>query len=65
MKYGLHFINAKGEEDWLRESSKDISTWESSKDADDWRKNHTVNPNGYEVRKVTPKIIKSDIESFK
>jgi hypothetical protein len=65
MKFGLFFVNANGEEDWMRESDRSISLWASQKEADDWRKNHTVNPNRYNVKKVTPKIIAKDLEDFK
>lgn len=64
MKFGLYFVHLNGNEDWLRESDKSISIWPSEKEADRWRKNHTVNPNRYEVRKVTPKILKEDFDSF-
>ena len=64
MKFGLYFINSAGTPDWLRESDKSISIWNTSKEADDWRKEYTVIPNKYEVKKVTPKILKEDRESF-
>jgi len=61
MKYGLFILDS---EDWLREADKTIATWESSEDAEKWRKNQTVFPNKYSVIKVTPKIIKEDQDSF-
>jgi hypothetical protein len=64
MKFGLFFTNANNEEDWMRESNRSISIWNSQKEADDWRKNHTVNPNKYEVKRVTPKIIAEDHKAF-
>jgi hypothetical protein len=64
MKYGLHFTNTSKEEDWLRESDKSICIWNSADEADDWRKKHTVNPKIYDVKKVTPKIIKEDQEKY-
>lgn len=64
MKFGLFFVNSNNDEDWLRESDKNISVWSSQKEADDWRKNHTVNPQKYTVKKVTPKIIQEDKKSF-
>lgn len=65
MRFGLFFINSAGDEDWLRESNREISIWDSSTEADKWRRDHTVFPNKYEVRRVTPKILKEDEESFK
>ena len=62
MKYGLYFTNTSKQEDWLRESDKSISIWNSADEADNWRKNHTVNPKIYIVKKVTSKIIKYDQE---
>jgi len=64
MKFGLHFTNSNGDEDWMRESDKSISIWESQKEADDWRRNHTVNPQGYDVKRVTPRILKEDKEQY-
>lgn len=64
MKFGLFFVNSHNNEDWLRESDKSISIWSSQKEADEWRKNHTVNPQKYIVKKVTPKIIQEDKKSF-
>jgi hypothetical protein len=64
MKFGLHFTNSNGDEDWMRESDKSISIWESQKEADDWRRNHTVNPQRYDVKRVTPRILKEDKEQF-
>ena len=48
----------------MRESDKSISIWESQKEADDWRRNHTVNPQRYDVKRVTPRILKEDKEQF-
>jgi hypothetical protein len=64
MKYGLNFENANKINDWMRESDKSISIWESQEEADEWRKNHTVFPNKYTVKRVTPRIIKEDQEQF-
>jgi hypothetical protein len=64
MKYGLHFENANKQMDWMRESDKTISIWESESEADSWRRNHTVFPNKYTVKRVTPKIIENDKEQF-
>jgi hypothetical protein len=61
MKYGLFIIDS---EDWLREADKTIAIWETSEDAEKWRKNQTVFPNKYSVKKVTPKIIKEDQDSL-
>lgn len=60
MKYGLHFISANKEEDWIRESNRYISQWNTYEDADDWRKKHTVSPKNYTVKKITSKILKED-----
>jgi hypothetical protein len=60
MKFGLYFENSQHEKDWMRESDMAISTWDSVKDADNWRKNHTVNPNKYIVKEVTQKVILED-----
>jgi hypothetical protein len=54
MKFGLYFENSQHEKDWMRESDMAISTW------DNWRKNHTVNPNKYIVKEVTQKVILED-----
>jgi len=64
MKYGLHFTNSAKELDWLRETDKSISVWNTQDEADDWRKKHTVNPKIYTVKKVTSKIIKEDQEKI-
>lgn len=60
MKFGLYFENAQHQKDWLRESDMKISVWDSIKEADNWRKNHTVNPNKYIVKEVTKKILLED-----
>ena len=63
MKYGLYFKNSQNEPDWLRESDMSISVWSTQKDADYWRKSHTVNPSKYEIKEVTEKIIKEDMNA--
>lgn len=62
MKYGLHFINSNKEQDWMRESDRNISVWDTYEEADDWRKKYTVSPKNYTVKKVTPKLIREDKE---
>lgn len=49
MKYGLWCINSKC---WMMESRHDIALWDSDKEADKWRRNHTVHPDNYLVKKV-------------
>jgi hypothetical protein len=60
MKYGLAYTTTKGEPEWLRESNKTISVWDSVKEANDWRKKHIYFSEKYIVKQVTPAIIKSD-----
>jgi len=61
--YGL-FISGSKDSNWLREDDRSIAIWKSREEAEKWRKNHTVAPQKYEVKKVTPKIIKKDIEEM-
>jgi hypothetical protein len=63
MKYGLYFINSEKKSDWLRESDKSIAIWDTESEADKWRRNHTVNPSKYTVKKVNKKVIDEDMES--
>ena len=49
MKYGLWCKNLK---DWMMENKNDIAYWDSDKEADKWRRNHTVHPDSYEVKKL-------------
>lgn len=60
MKFGLHFINANKEEDWIREPDQSISIWETAEEAEKWRKSNTVIPSKYSVKKITKKIIDED-----
>ena len=49
MKYGLWCKNLK---DWMMENKNDVAYWDSDKEADKWRRNHTVHPDSYEVKKL-------------
>jgi hypothetical protein len=62
MKYGL-YIKKADDGEWMRESDKSISLWDNIKEANDWRKNHTVFPERYIVKEVTAKIIKEDMNA--
>lgn len=64
MKFGLYFKNSNGLYDWIREPDRSISIWSDKGAADSWRKTHTVSPAKYEVKKVTPKVIKEDRDLF-
>ena len=64
MKYGLYFINSEKKSDWLREVDKSIAVWESESEAEKWRKNHTVVPSKYSVKKVNKKVIEEDAENI-
>lgn len=61
MKYGLYFINSEKKSDWLRETDKSIAVWDSESEADKWRRNYTVVPSKYTVKKVTKKVIENDM----
>ena len=39
-------------EDWMMESKNEIAVWETEKDAESFRKNHTVHKDNYETRKI-------------
>lgn len=54
MKYGLWCIDAKC---WMMETKTDVAVWESVKEADKWRRNHTVHPDYYQV-----KLFEGDME---
>lgn len=60
MKFGLYLINSAKDPDWLRESDKSISIWETVDEAEKWRKTNTVVPSKYSVKKITKKIIEED-----
>ena len=60
MKFGLYFENSQKQMDWMRESDKSISLWDSAKEATAWKKNHTLTPNKYVVTEVTEEIIIAD-----
>jgi hypothetical protein len=47
MKYGLWCKTVK---DWMMDSRTQVSLWESEKEADKWRRNHTVHPDNYETK---------------
>lgn len=64
MKYGLYFINSEKKHEWLRENDKSISVWDSESEAEKWRKNHTVTPSKYTVKKVNKKVLDEDAESI-
>jgi hypothetical protein len=61
MKYGLYIFESG---DWLREADKSISIWPSSEEAEKWRKNYTVHPSKYSVKKVDSKIINEDLSEM-
>jgi hypothetical protein len=48
-QWGL-WCNAIG--DWLMEDRKTVAVWSTEKEADSYRKNHTVHKEMYEVRKI-------------
>jgi hypothetical protein len=49
IKWGLWCLTI---EDWMMESKNEIAVWETEKDADYFRKNHTVHKEAYEARKI-------------
>jgi hypothetical protein len=49
IKWGLWCLTI---EDWMMESKNEIAIWETEKDADSFRKNHTVHKDMYEARKI-------------
>lgn len=61
--FGLLIAGSK-ENDWLREDDKSIALWKSREEADRWRRNHTVHPSKYEVKKVTASTIRKDKEDY-
>lgn len=61
--FGLSFSGSKGS-DWIREDDKSIAIWKSREEADRWRRNHTVYPSKYEVKKVTASTIRKDKEDY-
>ena len=42
-------------DDWLMEDRETIAVWSTEKEADSYRKNHTVHKEMYEVRKINAK----------
>lgn len=61
MKFGLYIDQS---DEWMRESDKTISIWETADEADKWRRNHTVHPSKYQVKKVTHKVLEEDSKLF-
>jgi len=61
MKFGLYIEHS---DEWMRESDNTISVWKTTEEADKWRRNHTVVPSKYQVKKVTEKIIENDYKMF-
>ena len=39
--------------DWMMESRTQIASWETEKEAESFRKNHTVHKEMYEVKKIS------------
>jgi len=58
-KFGLFIVNGD-KDDWMRESDKSISIWDSKEEAESWRKNYTVHPSKYQVKLVSSKTLKED-----
>lgn len=45
----------KASKDWMMESRNEIAVWETEKEAESFRKNHTVHKDMYEVKNIYDK----------
>jgi hypothetical protein len=45
----------KAIKDWMMESRNEIAVWETEKEAESFRKNHTVHKDMYEVKNIYAK----------
>jgi len=45
----------KAIKDWMMESRDEIAVWETEKEAESFRKNHTVHEDMYEVKNIYDK----------